>query len=77
MNNVLHVYSQIAKKKLATKLWKKLGDIPIDEDECIDEPFTCPPIVNFPAGTDREYIWHWFEETFDVSVHSLMFPGVR
>lgn len=64
-----------AKKKLATRLWKMIGDIPIDEDECVEEPFSHPPIVDFPEGTDRQDIWHWFEETFDVSVHSLMYPG--
>ena len=28
---------------------------------------------DFPAGTFREDIWHWFEETFDVSVFELMY----
>ena len=42
-------------------LWSQLGDIPIDEDEQIEEPF-----LHFPIGTEREDIWHWFEETFDI-----------
>jgi len=45
------------------KLWKELGDIPIDKNECIEEPF-----YNFPIGTDRFEIWNWFEDTFNLSV---------
>lgn len=44
-------------------LWDLLGDIPIDEDECIEESF-----LSFEIGTDREDIWHWFEGKFDLSV---------
>lgn len=55
-------------KQAAQKLWDKLGDIPIDEDECIEEPYH-----TFPKGTHREDIWHWFEETFNLSVTELMF----
>jgi len=61
-------------KESIAKLWKKLGDIPVDNDGCIEEPFIHLPTVNFPTGTNREDIWHWFEETFGVSVHSLMYP---
>ena len=39
------------------KLWNKLGDVPINEDEEIDEDF-----LHFKKGTHREDIWHWFEE---------------
>lgn len=45
-------------------LWKELSDIPMDpETECIESEWN-----NFPAGTHREEIWHWFEETFNLSV---------
>ena len=53
---------------MATEVWEALGDIAIDDEECIDTPF-----LHFPAGTHREEIWHWIEETYDVSVHNLMF----
>lgn len=43
--------------ELLTCLWEKLGDIPIDGDDCIEEPFE-----HFPVGTSRYEIWHWFEE---------------
>jgi len=53
----------------AIELWKQLGNIPIDEDECIEENF-----LNFEIGTHREYIWHWFESEFNLSVvDDLMF----
>ena len=48
---------------LAKHLWEKLGDIPTDEDDCIEEPWHI-----FPVGEDRYAIWHWFESTFDLSV---------
>jgi len=55
----------------AEEIWEKLGDVPIDEDECIDEVF-----MDFDIGTHREDIWHWIEEKFDVSVATdLMFKG--
>ena len=51
------------------ELWGKFGDIPMNpETECIEEPF-----MHFPIGTHREEIWHWFEETFNVSVADLMY----
>lgn len=44
--------------------WKEFGDVPMNpETECIETEW-----YYFPAGTHREEIWHWFEETFDVSV---------
>lgn len=42
--------------------WDMLSDIPVAdvhdefEDCAIEQPF-----LHFPAGTDREEIWHWFE----------------
>lgn len=40
------------------KLWKQFSDVPMNPDtEKMEEPF-----MDFPAGTDREEIWHWFDE---------------
>ena len=50
------------------ELWEKLSDIPIDENECIEEEFE-----HFPKGVFREDVWHWFETHFDVRVYDLMF----
>ena len=49
----------------AKKLWAQLGDIPVTEDDdfVIEEDGTV-----FEKGTDKFEVWHWFEETFDVSV---------
>jgi hypothetical protein len=54
LSNPIH-YAQV--------LWGMLGDVAVDEDDCIESTF-----LNFDVGTDRTEIWHWFEETFDVSV---------
>ena len=51
------------KNRKAKKLWEELGDIPIDEDECIDEDWRY-----FDKGTHIYDIWHWFEEEFNLSV---------
>lgn len=43
-------------------LWQKLEDHPYDpETECITTPY-----IIFPAGTHREEIWHWFENSFHI-----------
>lgn len=50
-------------------LWIEFGDVPMNPDtECIEEAWH-----DFPAGTHREDIWHWFEETFHVRVYDLMY----
>ena len=46
------------------KLWAEFGDVSMDpETECIDTNWN-----GFAVGTHREEIWHWFEETFNISV---------
>lgn len=51
-------------KCLARELWNRFGDVPMnpetEEIECYWN--------GFDEGTHREEIWHWFEETFRVSV---------
>lgn len=58
--------------KKAETLWLEFGDLPMDpESECIECDW-----LSFPAGTHREEIWHWFEETFCLSVaEDLMHVG--
>lgn len=60
------------KKELAAALWERFGDVPMDpETEEIEQNWNI-----FTAGTHREDIWHWFEDTFDVSVaEDLMHVG--
>lgn len=46
------------------ELWLEFGEISMNpETECVESEWN-----GFPAGTHREEIWHWFEETFGVSV---------
>ena len=45
------------------ELWSNLGDIPVDNDNCIDIDWYL-----FDKGTHTDDIWLWFEDTFDVSV---------
>jgi hypothetical protein len=57
------------KNKLeAIELWEQLGNIPVTDEGLIEEDF-----LHFEIGTDREDIWHWFEDKFDGSVTELMF----
>lgn len=56
----------------AKKLWEKLGDVPVNEDDEIDEVFE-----HFEVGTDKLDIWHWFEENFNVRVIDLMFNNAK
>lgn len=43
------------------KFWDALGDIPINNEEEIDEAIMFDDIT-FEAGTCRYYIWEWFDE---------------
>lgn len=60
------------KFKRAKLLWEYFGDIPINEQEEIDDVF-----LHFPKGTPREDIWHWFEEEFDLSVAEDLIYHIR
>lgn len=44
-------------------LWDKLGNIPTNEDEEIEESFE-----HFPISTEIYDIWHWFEWFFDIQL---------
>ena len=47
----------------ALSLWRDLSDVPVNEDDEIDSEF-----LDFPIGTCKFDIWHWFEDSFNVSV---------
>lgn len=60
---------------IAKKAWDALGDVPIDEDECICQPLS--PYRSglrdwYDEGTHREVIWHDIEEQTGISVAYLM-----
>ena len=53
----------------AEKYWSDLGDIPVNEHDELDEDFTIEEYeITFEKGTDKFDVWHWFENTFDLSV---------
>ena len=50
------------------ELWDDLADVPIDpETEELDEPYYI-----WPKGTDKEDIWHWFDEHHSKGVAYLL-----
>jgi hypothetical protein len=49
--------------KEAKKIWDKLADITVNANNEIEQKF-----MNFPTGTDIEDIWHYIENTYDVSI---------
>ena len=50
-------------------LWQAFSDVPMNpEAEKIEAPF-----LHFPAGTDREEIWHWFDERHSKGVAWLLY----
>lgn len=53
--------------EVAKAFWGQLGDALVNEDDEIEEEFS---VLNttFDKGTDKFEIWHWFEETFNLSV---------
>lgn len=50
------------------ELWDNLADVPIDpETEELDESYYI-----WPKGTDKEDIWHWFDEHHSKGVAYLL-----
>lgn len=53
------------------EIWQQLTDVPMDpETECLEVPF-----YDWPAGTHREEIWHWFDERHSKGVAYLLCGG--
>ena len=54
--------------RLIENMWMIFGDIEYDpESETILEDF-----LDFPAGTWREDVWHWFDHAYSTGVAGLM-----
>lgn len=49
--------------------WQTLGDIPCDENDCIEQEF-----LHFEVGTNKFTIWQWFESEYDCSVLDNLMP---
>ena len=55
------------------RAWYALGDVPVDpETEKIEDAF-----MWWPAGTDREDIWRWFDERHSKGVAYLLYGGAE
>ena len=51
------------------QLWGEFADVPMNPGtEEMEEPF-----LHFPAGTNREEIWHWFDERHSKGVVYLLY----
>ena len=53
---------------MCKKAWDELGTVPVDDDGNILERFG-----TWPVGTNREEIWHVFDEVYTGGVARLMF----
>lgn len=57
----------------AKEVWAQLEDVPVDDNDCIDEDFYSRELgCTYPKGTYREDIWHDIEDILHVSVAYLM-----
>lgn len=57
--------------KRLERLWAEFGDVPMNpETEEIEAQFLC-----FPAGTNREEVWEWFDERYSRGVAKLLLVG--
>lgn len=60
--------------KTLKELWKEFEDVPVDENDNIEEPF-----YHFPVGVSKFVIWHWFDESCPNSLYEdlmLPFPSI-
>lgn len=50
-------------------LWEQLTDVPVDpETEKLEEPY-----LHFPVGTDKEDVWHWFDNRHSKGIAYLLY----
>lgn len=73
-DNILHFTSKKETYEIPAKefewrmLWDKLSNVPVNEDDELEESFE-----HFEAGTDKEDVWRWFEWFFDISLGKELF----
>lgn len=68
-------YKELLNLENATKVWDLLGDIPVNDNDDLDEDFNVVDYnIIFKKGTDKFEVWHWVEEKFNISIaEELMF----
>ena len=58
-----------AQDALLEEPWGRLEDVPMDPgSETLEEGF-----MDFPQGTDREDLWHWFDERYSKGIAHLLY----
>ena len=68
-DNILHFYTKDKIIEMRVEdfdwriIWAKLGDIPVNDEDEIEESFE-----HFEVGADRMEIWAWFEWFFGVTL---------
>lgn len=55
------------------RLWDALADVPVN----LDTEQTESSFLHFPAGTDREEIWQWFDQRYSKGVAYLLYGGTE
>ena len=56
-------FSKDEKREIAEVIWQELGDVPVDDDNRLDEDFFI-----WTKGTDRYVVWSEIEQLYDVSI---------
>ncbi len=49
------------------EVWELLTDIPVNNEDEIEEPF-----LHFDIGDDKFEIWGWIEEKYDVCLGEIL-----
>ena len=70
-NAFLAVASSYCDKYLE-RLWHELADVPFDDHPESDMTLA-EPWHGFPAGMEREDIWHWFDVRYSGGVVALLY----
>ena len=70
MANVYGISATLAQRdEKLERFWAEFSDVPINPDtETLEAEF-----LDFPIGTPREDVWHWFDERYTKGVHHLLY----
>lgn len=50
------------------KFWEEFSLCPIDADDTLDQAF-----YFFPKGTEKTYVWHWFDNRYSKGIYVLIY----
>lgn len=71
MDCLMEIETLRERDKDLEELWVSFADVPMNpETECIEEKF-----MGWEPGTNREEIWHWFDERYSKGVAFLLYGG--